>query len=92
MPGIKEVFAAAAQLVRMRLAERVEVAIDGGDKVKVEIGRAVRSPKRGRVLTRLGPGAATEAAVLGSWGDRAVMSATSNGSKALGLRRFHFIS
>jgi hypothetical protein len=40
MRGIKEVFAAAAQLVRMRLAERVEVAIDGGDKVKVEIGRA----------------------------------------------------
>jgi hypothetical protein len=40
MPGIKEVFAAAAQLVRMRLAERVEVAIEGSDKVKVEIGRA----------------------------------------------------
>jgi hypothetical protein len=36
----KEVFAAAAELVRMRLAERVEVAIEGGDKVKVEIGRA----------------------------------------------------
>jgi len=40
MPGIKEVFAAAAQLVRMRLAERVEVAIEGGDKVKVGLGRA----------------------------------------------------
>jgi hypothetical protein len=40
MPGIKEVFAAAAQLVRMRLAGRVEVAIDGSDKVKVEIGGA----------------------------------------------------
>ena len=40
MPGIKEVFAAAAQLVRMRLAERVQVAVGGGDKVKVEIGRA----------------------------------------------------
>jgi hypothetical protein len=40
MPGVKEAFAAAAQLVRMRLAERVEVAIEGGDKVKVEIGRA----------------------------------------------------
>jgi len=40
MPGITEVFAAAAQLVRMRLAERVEFAIEGGDKVKVEIGRA----------------------------------------------------
>jgi hypothetical protein len=39
MPGIKEVFAAAAQLVRMRLAERVEVAIED-DKVKVGIGRA----------------------------------------------------
>jgi hypothetical protein len=40
VPGIKEVFAAAAQLVRMRLAERIEVAIDGGDRFKVEIGRA----------------------------------------------------
>jgi len=40
MPRIKEVFAAAAQLVRMRLAERVEVAIEGGDRVQVEIGRA----------------------------------------------------
>ena len=40
MPGIKEVFAAAAQLVRMRLAERDEFAIEGSDKVKVEIGRA----------------------------------------------------
>jgi hypothetical protein len=39
MPGINEIFAAAAQLVRMRLGERVEVAIDG-DKIKVEIGRA----------------------------------------------------
>jgi hypothetical protein len=36
----KEVFAAAAELVRMRLAERVEVASEGGDKIKVEIGRA----------------------------------------------------
>jgi hypothetical protein len=40
MPGIKEVFAAATQLVRMRLAERVEFAVQGGDRVKVEIGRA----------------------------------------------------
>jgi len=35
-----KVFAAAAELLRMRLAERVEVAIEGGDTVKVEIGRA----------------------------------------------------
>jgi len=39
MPSINEVFAAAAELVRMRLPERVEVAIEGGDRVKVEIGR-----------------------------------------------------
>jgi len=36
MPGVNEVFAAAAQLVRRRLAERVEVSIEG-DKVKVEM-------------------------------------------------------
>jgi hypothetical protein len=35
-----KVFAAAAQLVRVRLAERVEVVMEGGDKVKFEIGRA----------------------------------------------------
>ena len=39
MPGINEVFSAAAQLVRMRLVERVQIAIEG-DRVKVEIGKA----------------------------------------------------